>query len=131
MALKGQILRGYGDHRREPWRTFARYCRSIQARYGPLGPDARAWVREAGLIILSLETLHQEEAATRVTLTTGGRRARAKARTALGRLERRGMRLRASLEAAEHRLAVLATGNGQPQDLASRLAQHHREAGGG
>jgi hypothetical protein len=120
MALKGQILRGYGDHRREPWRTFARYCRSVQARYGQLGPDARHWLREAGLLTLALDALHREEQTVRMVLTNGaGRRGREKARVQLRQFERRGSRLRASLEAAEKRLEALATGQGQ--DLARSM----------
>lgn len=123
MGLKGQILRGYGDHRREPWRTFARYCRGIQARYGRLSPDARHWAREAGLIVVALDLLHREEEIVRKSLMTGGARARAKARTTLRQLERRTARLRSSLESAERRLEALAVA---APDLASLLAQHHR-----
>jgi hypothetical protein len=127
-ALKGAILRGYGDHRRQPWWTFARYARALQARLGPLPADARPWVREAGLLVVALDALHAEEATLRASLADPavGRRLRAKHRTALSRLERRAMRLRASLEAAERRLADLAGGNGHgrptPDDL---LRQAH------
>jgi hypothetical protein len=118
MALKGRILPGYGDHRREPWRTFGRYCRALQARYGSLSPDALHWTREAGLLVVALDALHREEQDIRARLNNGaGRRARATARVALRQLERRAARLRASLEAAERRLEALA----QPTGPAARV----------
>jgi hypothetical protein len=77
----------------------------------------------AGLLVLDLDRLAVEAEAARVTLTNGsGRRARATARTTLSRLERRGMRLRASLESAERRIADLAGGTAnRPLDLARAL----------
>src|SRR5262245_23774155 len=121
--LTGGILPGYGDHRREPWRSFARYCRAIQTRYGLQAPDALPWVREAGLLTVALDQLHQEVADTRAVLTNGsGRRARDKARATLRQLERRAARLRGSLENAEARLEALA-GQRPGLDLARAIQQ--------
>jgi hypothetical protein len=122
MSLKGRILPGYGDHRRRIWRRYARYCRAVQARYESLGSDGLHWLREAGLLVVALDAIHLEEEATRQVLTNGTRRTRAKARTTLGRLERRAARLRASLEAAERRVEALAaqpTGSGRGDPLAA------------
>ena len=121
MARKGGILPGYGDGRTEPWRTYARYSWAKQARYGPLSPDGLHWLREAALLVVALDLLHREEQSVRAVLATGGARARAKARTAIRQLERRGGRLRASLEAAEHRLDALAT---QGPDLARAMEKN-------
>jgi hypothetical protein len=82
--------------------------------------------------MVALDALHREEQDARALLTAPGvgSRKRAKVRAALGRFERRAMRLRASLEAAERRLETLAARTGYGQDLASLLAQHHRTTGG-
>ena len=97
---------------------YRRYCLATVARYGPLPADAARWLKEAGLLTLSLDQLHADVESARAVLTNGaGRRAREKARVQLRQFERRGSRLRASLEAAEKRLEALTTG----QDLARSM----------
>jgi hypothetical protein len=129
--LRGGIPRGLGNHRSRTAIAYRRYCVAMLARHGPLPDDALRWLKEAALIALALDQLQVEaEAAQRVLVNGAGRRARDKARVTIRQLERRAARLRASLHAAEERIERLAGHNGQPQDLASRLAKHHREAGG-
>ena len=134
MSLRGQIPRALKNHRTPKGFQYGEYLRAKVIRLGPLPADARPWLREAGLLTLALTELHREEEAARVLLTAPGvgSRKRAKVRVVLRQLERRGARLRSNLEAVERRLEDLAgRQNGQRQDLASRLAAHHREAGGG
>ena len=66
--LKDGILPGYGDHWREPWRSFTRYCRAVQSRYASLGPDGLVWLREAGVLTVTLDQLHQEQQAAAAVL---------------------------------------------------------------
>jgi hypothetical protein len=116
--LQGGIPRGRGNHRSRMAIQYRRYCLAMVARYGPLPADAARWLKEAGLLTLSLDQLHAEVESARAVLTNGaGRRAREKVRVQLRQFER--SRLRASLEAAEKRLEALATGQGQ--DLARAM----------
>ena len=90
--LKGAILRGLGDHRREPWRSFARYCRALQARYPGQGPDWLRWLREAGYLTITLDQIAEEAQAARTVLYNGaGRRARDTARGQLRQGHQRGV----------------------------------------
>jgi hypothetical protein len=116
----------------DPGRAARLYVRARRARLGaPLPHDARVWLTEAGRIVATLASLHQEEQAVRGVLTDGSgasRKARERARTAVRQLKRRAMRLRASLAHCERRLEELAGWTSQG-DLATRFAAHHREAG--
>jgi hypothetical protein len=118
--LRGGIPRALGNHRSRMAIQYRRYCLATVARYGPLPADAARWLKEAGLLTLSLDQLHADVESARAVLTNGaGRRAREMARVQLRQFERRGSRLRASLEAAEKRLEALVTGQGQ--DLARSM----------
>lgn len=108
-ALKGAIPRGLKDHRTRDGVTYRRYVGAKLARLGDLPADARPWLREAGLLVLSLGRLHEEGEAARQGLQNGaGRRARERARVQLRQIERRAARLRVALEAAERRVEELA-----------------------
>lgn len=127
-ALRGGIPRAFKSHRTPAGAAYGRYCRAKVERLGRLSADAARWLKEAGLLTLSLDQLHEEAETTRAALTNGaGRRARDKARATLKSLERRAARLRASLEASERRLEELARHDGQGEDLAAQLARLHRE----
>lgn len=126
-ALAGRIPRALRNHRSAEGAAYGAYLRAMVARLGSLSPEARPWLREAGLLVLALARLHEEGEVVRQALQNGaGRRARDKARVQLGRLERRAARLRASLEAAERRLEELAGEQRRPTlaELAPRKADH-------
>lgn len=130
--LAGGIPRAFRSHRTPEGARYGAYCRAKAKRLGPLPADALPWLKEAGLLTVRLDRLHEEEEAIRVTLMNGaGRRAREKA-WAMGKgLERRGNRLRAALEAAERRLEELATrdgaGPGLPAEYIETVEGHHGE----
>ena len=122
MALRGGIVRTHKNHRTPDGFQSRAYQRAKIARLGPLPADARPWLKAAALLTLDLDRLAQDAETVRQAFTNGaGRRAREKARVTLRQLERRGARLRASLQAAEERLEQLANTNGHrrqtPADL--------------
>ena len=114
MSLKGRIPRALRNHRTPEGYRYGEYLRAKLRKLGPLDAEARPWIRECGVIMLALEALHREEQDARALLTAPGvgARRRARVRIALGRFERRGMRLRAGLALVEQRLEQLASRNG-------------------
>jgi hypothetical protein len=121
--MVGAIPRGLRDHRTLAGHAYREYVRSKLARYPALPPDARPWLKAAGLIVLDLDQLASEAETVRAVLSNGvGRRARDKARTQLRQLERRAARLRGQLADAEARLEALAGERKQP-DLARAIAE--------
>lgn len=131
-ALRGAIPRALRNHRGAEGAAYGAYLRAMVGRLGPLGPEARPWLKQAGLLVLALDRLSVEAEATRETLQNGaGRRARDKARVQLRQLERRAARLRVALEAAERRLEELAgerrNGSGDPlADVRRAVAEANR-----
>src|SRR5437899_730054 len=121
--MVGAIPRGLADHRTLAGHVYREYVRAKLARHPALPPDARPWLRAAGLLVLDLERLGAEAETIRAVLSNGaGRRARDRARVQLRQLERRASRLRGSLEAAERRIEELA-GERKPPDPARAIAE--------
>lgn len=106
--LRGGIPRAFASHRTPEAASYGCYCRAKMARLGSLPPDARPWLREAGLLVLTLGRLHQETEAAHQALDGAGRRRREQLRVMLRQLERRAGRLRGQLASAEARLEELA-----------------------
>jgi hypothetical protein len=105
------------NHRSAEGYAFGRYVRATLARLGPLGPDARPWLKAAGLLTIDLDRLAADAEAARAVLANGAPpRARDRARVALRQLERRAARLRGALEMAEKRLEALAGDHKPPAD---------------
>ena len=122
-SLAGKIPRALRSHRSTEGAVYRAYCRAKIARLGALPPDARPWLKAAGLLVLDLDRLGAEAEAIRAVLSNcAGRRARDRARVQLRQLERRAARLRASLEGAERRIEELAGERRQP-DLARAIAE--------
>jgi hypothetical protein len=93
------------------------YLRAKLARLGPLPPDARPLLREAGLLVLDLRRLRLElESAVAHKRPTVARR-----------IDRRLVPMRTQLLAIEERLEELAQRGDRGQDIASQLAQLQRE----
>lgn len=120
-ALRGGIPRAFASYRSASGAVYGSYCRAKVARLGSLPPDARPWLREAGLLVLDLDRLHEESEAARLMLNSAGRRARDKARVQLRQIERRAGRLRGQLASAEERLEALAKSPHGDDPLAALL----------
>ena len=106
-ALAGRIPRAIKNHRSPAGAAYRTYLQAKLSRLGPLPPDARPLLRQAGLLVLDLARLRVElEAAV-------ARKRRSDAR----RIDWRLVSMRTQLLTLKERLEELAK-NGRGQDIA-------------
>lgn len=110
--LKGGIPRALRNHKTREGREYRAYLTALEARLGPLPPSARPFQREAGLVVVELVRVadEQQRAVARRRLTEARRLRRTQ--TGLGRELRR-------LEARLEQLA--ATSAPSPTQVAAAI----------
>ena len=110
-GLKGNVLRGFADHRSQIGRAYTELYRDKQAELGVLPKSARPLLREWARVVLDLErtALDLEKPSIR------------KQATMSRRLRREQKVLRFTLLKLEQRLAGLASENHDPQALERAL----------